>query len=250
MLKKCTWLFALLFTLATGLSSAFAQPVGNTKLMGTAWVLESLNSKLPVLEAQITLEFRTWVLGGWDGCNWYGGPYKARPKSFEAGAMMQTLMGCGGAVARQEKAYKRMLYKIAAYRVKGNRLELYNDAGKVTLQFKQRVELPMNPAELPGTEWQLRTFKGKNLPDDVLVTLEFPEAKVFEGVSGCADYTGNYIAKGNNIKLNGGRDYSRCDEELKGAYSFIFGEVTDYQLKGDKLELLTDKGETYLFVPR
>ena len=111
MLKKCTWLFALLFTLATGLSSAFAQPVGNTKLMGTAWVLESLNSKLPVLEAQITLEFRTWVLGGWDGCNYYGGPYKARPTSLEVGPGLKvTMMGYSKVYERQANAYESALY--------------------------------------------------------------------------------------------------------------------------------------------
>ena len=136
MLKKHAWLFALLFTLATGLSSAFAQPVGNTKLMGTAWVLESLNSKPPVLEAQITLEFRTWVLGGWDGCNWYGGPYKAGQTRFtiEPG-LKSTMMGCGKVWGRQVDAYGNALYKAATYRMNGDRLELLDGAGTVTLTF-------------------------------------------------------------------------------------------------------------------
>lgn len=251
-LIKRAVLVTFLLTLPTGLSSALAQPVGNIKLDETEWVLESLNGKLLSLETPVTLEFRKRALGGWDGCNYYGGPYRAGPTSFEIvnPGIVSTMMGCGnGAVPKQSSRYGSLLYETVNYRVKGNHLEFLSDAGKVTLQFAKKVELPMNPAELSGTRWRLRTFESKDLPSNILVTLEFPKAESFKVVAGCLNYTREYIAEGNDIRFTEGNyDYTRCDEELEDVYPLSVSVITDYQLKGDTLELLTDKGETYLFI--
>ncbi len=132
-----------LLTLYAGLSNVLAQPVGNVRFTGTTWTLESLNGNPLLPETNITLEFSRWSLGGWDGCNYYGGPYKARLIHFEISpGFGSTMMGCIKSWEQQANRYTNALYEAANYRVVGNRLELLDGANAVILTFARGGETP------------------------------------------------------------------------------------------------------------
>ncbi len=121
------------------------------------------------------------------------------------------------------------------YRVTGDRLELVNSKNEVTLTFTfiQKPQLPMNPADLVGTKWQLRAVSGEDISADALVTLN------------------RYTAEGDDIWFGEHyNNYARCRDggELDGIEAKLtVSGVTDYRLSGTELELLTYSGDTFLF---
>ncbi len=85
------------------------------------------------------------------------------------------------------------------------------------------------------------------------VTLDFPAAGIFNGILGCIDYSGKYIAEGDDIWFTEHHhDYVRCgDGELDGIEAeLMVSGVTDYRLSGTELELLTYSGDALLFTAR
>lgn len=230
-----------------------AQPTDVTsELDGTEWVLESIGGQSLVEDTNITLEFDDEKISGYSGCNFYGGGYTIDKESLKFLGIGTTMIGCDGPVAQQETRYLTAFGydESVAYRRSEGRLELEGDDG-VQLIFVEQPQLLMNPADLIGTAWLLQTLNGAALASDEPVTLTFPAAGTFRGVLGCIDYSGKYIAEGDDIWFaEHGYAYTRCQngDELEGVEVEVsVGGVTDYRLGDGKLELLTYSGDTFLF---
>ena len=129
-------------------------PVGETErpgtsadLVGTQWVLVSLNGNSLIEATNITLNFEKGVLGGFMGCNGYGGgPDSGKYTATDDGTLtipheiavtVQLCLEPKG-IMEQEAAYIEALRSAAAYRVVDDRLEIDNDAGETILVFVRK----------------------------------------------------------------------------------------------------------------
>jgi heat shock protein HslJ len=112
-------------------------PAQSAALLDTEWVLISLNGSALIEGTEITLSFGEASLDGSAGCNTYGGSYTASEDSLRLSGVYATEMACPEpkGIMEQEKAYLEALNAADRYRVDGDRLEVYDEAGAQILAF-------------------------------------------------------------------------------------------------------------------
>ena len=96
------------------------------ELVGTEWTLKSLNGQDLVKGTRITLDFDKDFVRGNSGCNSYGGKVTMRNgvMKVKAPGFETTLIGCPGAIGRQENDYLDTLANGSEYRLEDDRLEI------------------------------------------------------------------------------------------------------------------------------
>jgi heat shock protein HslJ len=119
-------------------------PVEAPDLVGTEWVLTSLNGEGLIEGSEITLFFEETVLGGSMTCNGYGGgPDSGKYVATDDGtldilrplAVTAQLCSSPEGVMEQEAAYIEALLSAATYRVMVDRLEINDADGETILVF-------------------------------------------------------------------------------------------------------------------
>ena len=112
-------------------------PAQSAVLLDTEWMLVSLNGNALIEGKDITLRFGEGSLEGSGGCNTYGGSYTASEDSLRLSGVYATEMACmePKGIMDQERAYLNALNAAVRYRVDGDRLELYDEAGAQILAF-------------------------------------------------------------------------------------------------------------------
>ena len=159
---------------ACGSAEPDQSPAEGAALPGTEWALTSLNGEALIEGSQITLGFGDASIEGSAGCNSYGGTYAATEDSLHLSDLNWTEIGCmePEGILEQEMAYLNVLHAVASYRVDAGQLELYDEAGTLTLVFGPRGAEP--PAQA-GTEPGGAGSSGS--PDSALVAaIEAPES--------------------------------------------------------------------------
>ena len=223
------------------------RPEPRRSLAGTEWRLVSLQGAELASGSNVTLEIDEGRLGGFAGCNWYGGEYVAEDGRLEVGPTEGTARGCEDlAVEEQEAAYLRSLGEVASYRVSEGQLVLEDPRGRDLLRYARHVPLPMDPDELVGTEWRLVSSDGAPPPVGVAVVLRFGASSI-EGFAGCRGLTGTYGARGERIHVTSlAMSETACANQalLEVEHRFIsnLSEASRYRLGDGRLELLTDSG--------
>lgn len=225
-------------------------------LEGSEWVLQELNGSPLIAGSNITLEFAGGEVSGYAGCNAYGGPYTLEAASLAIPQVGMTRRACPepAGVMEQENAFAQALHSSATYTAQGDRLELADSSGQVVLAFARQATANLDPAELVGTAWQL-TAQGEAAVAGTTITLRFDSATELSGQLGCAAYTGNYQARGDDIGLSFlAMDYAGCPDPnapqltaQESAYLDSLDWLTDYRLGGRQLEILTAQGVTLRF---
>ena len=170
---------ALLLAVALGgcgtLRSLFGRPaeVGDSE-----WILQSLNGKPLVEDSNITLSFDKGRAGGYAGCNWYGWNYRPSGPTPQVPEVTITVRLCSepAGVMEQEQEYVEALRQMKAFEVQGDRLLVKDAEDEAILVFQRRQALPLDPAKLVGTRWQLQTMAGESLLDGSQITLRFDRA--------------------------------------------------------------------------
>lgn len=101
-------------------------------------------------------------------------------------------------------------------------------------------------AALPiGSQWQVVTLSGAPVPEEVVVTIERPEANVIAGSSGCNRYNGHLAARDGHVaigELAGTR--MMCPPpamQVETAFHSVIGAVTGLRQTGETLELIADQ---------
>ena len=110
-------------------------------LEDTQWTLTLLNGRSLVTNTNITLEFEEKEVGGFAGCNQYGGRYSATSTgALSVGDLAKTEQLCLGppGVMGQEETYVKAFIDARGYRIRDKRLELENAEGKTILIFEWR----------------------------------------------------------------------------------------------------------------
>ena len=112
-------------------------PEENDVLPDSEWVLTWLNGDALIEGTEITLNFEETSLDGSAGCNTYGGSYTASEGSLSLSGVYATEMGCPEpqGILDQEQAYLNALNAAASFQVDGERLEVYDESGALTLAF-------------------------------------------------------------------------------------------------------------------
>ena len=234
------------------------EPPVDPALDDTEWVLTSLNSNTLLEGSNITLNFAEGGVGGFAGCNRYGGEYTvANEGTLTIGEMVITLMDCQTpeGILEQERAYIEALRNAAAYRVMDDRLEIANAAGEMTLVFTMKEEFPMDPSDLVGTAWQLVSMDGRSPVEGSTITFAFHNENQVSGSAGCRGYVGGYEASGDDIRFPWlAMIGAACLEQealmrQEGHYTDHLSWATNYRLNEGQLELFTARGEMLVFEP-
>jgi heat shock protein HslJ len=112
-------------------------PAPDSRLLDTEWELVSLNGGALIEGRVITLRFAEASLEGSGGCNTYGGSYTASEDRLSVTGVYATEMACmePEGIMDQEQAYFQVLNTVTRYRVDGDQLELYDEAGSPILAF-------------------------------------------------------------------------------------------------------------------
>ena len=244
-------------------------PTTTSALDGTAWVLTSLNGDSLVKGTNITLDFAEGRLGGFAGCNGYGGGGNGgRYIATDDGvltipqiAVTVQLCPTPEGVMEQETAFISALRDAVAYRSMEDRLEIHDSAGETTLVFARNEESAMDPRDLVGTKWRLLSRNGNSPLEGSTITLAFHNAYRVGGHAGCRGYIATYEASGDDIKfpvLGMTGSSEKCSEASlvqEGAYTTSLEWATGYRLgeaclptgPEGQLEILTARGEVLLF---
>jgi heat shock protein HslJ len=225
-------------------------------LVDTEWVLSLLRGQVPLPDSRLTLRVNTDGLGGYTGCNEYGGEFESASGGvLKSGPIWRTAAGCAtAALGQQEEAYVQALDEAASYRLLDDRLEIANERGETILVYARKVEQVMDPGDLVGTIWQLVQMDGQEWSGDQAATLAFHTPHLAGGHGGCSHYVATYQATGDDLRfLYMGMLGTGCDDTPRlareGDYLHMLGSTRDYRLGPERLQLETLQGRVLLFAP-
>ena len=224
-------------------------------LRGTKWVLSSLSGQPPLARSRVTIEFETDSASGYGGCNWYGGPYRLSGRNLSFEEVGSTSRGClsPSGVEEQERQYLEALRRIRGYRIDGDRLRLQDATGSSLLEFTRRVPFGMNPADLVGTSWTLRSLDGAAPIGTRPIRITFSTADTIRGFAGCRDFESKYSAEQDRIGVSETRmGATECHAgdavlEQEGTFTTDLSEAEHYRLTPDRLEIFTAPGRVLVF---
>ena len=236
-----------------GESPVPGRPVNASDLDGTEWIVSSLNDRPLIAGSNITMSFDPESVGGYDGCNWYGSHYTMTDTTVKFESVEATARACGSpaGVMQQEAAYHATLRAVAAIRIVGERLVMADRAGADILTAVPRIRSAMNPADLVGTAWRLRSVNDSATADSSM-TLTLSTAGELTGFAGCRAYTGTYLARGDHIGVTSiAMTTTECNDRgaalREGRFTTDLSEASYYRLTVDTLEIVTAPGHRLLF---
>jgi heat shock protein HslJ len=223
------------------------------RLLLAEWELTSFGTRPPIAGSRIALVFDEMSLGGYSGCNWYGGGYEASGKSLRVSGLMGTERACADpqGVMEQESRYLAALAKSELFQATQDELIVVADNG-ISLRFRRVPRLDMNPADLVETRWLLETISGARPLPGSQITLHFDDGRM-SGHAGCRGYTGTYVARRDAIHFTSvSMTTTDCAAgeallQQEGEYTTALSETSRYVLRQDALELHTVGGGVLMF---
>jgi heat shock protein HslJ len=131
--------------------SASSEPAFRASVSGVDWELMELDGKTAPTGAgrhRATLRFEpdTARVGGFAGCNRFGGPYATSGDSLRFGSLVSTMMACTDGM-ELESDYLAALQATRRYELSSTQLKLIGPAGPVARFSRQIPE----PARSPDT---------------------------------------------------------------------------------------------------
>lgn len=129
----------LILVTSTGCGNVGTNP-NVSELVGTSWIITSLN-EAPLIEGtQITISFEDGKLTGSSGCNIYGSPYTATNTMITANGVNNSTKLCElpEGIMQQEEIYLDAFSEPLTYEIEDNHLTLTN--GKLVMKFSSLSE--------------------------------------------------------------------------------------------------------------
>jgi heat shock protein HslJ len=131
---------AVLFAVFILGCSSSGSPGDKSPLTGTEWILFEMDGVKyePASGKNVTMIFDGTAkkMGGKAPCNTYGSAYTKSANKISFGNVFSTEMACGELEA--ESAYYKILPKVFAYQISGDKLYLFDSGGMVILRFKAK----------------------------------------------------------------------------------------------------------------
>ena len=235
------------------------------ELTDRRWTAITLRDRPILTGSRITMEATASSLGGYGGCNWYGGDYSLTGATLAVGPMTQSARACTQpeGTTEQESAYLQLLRQAVRHQRVGDTLRLFDRSGALLVVYHGSARLAMRPEDLENTRWTLADWSDArritaSRPTSGLgpprLTLAFENGRM-RGFAGCRNFTGSYRAEGDVI---GFPTLSMVEMdcaspgmlELEGRFTTALSESSTYRLdKGRRLELYTPGGDTLVFTP-
>jgi heat shock protein HslJ len=231
-------------------------------LEGTEWRLETavtfhdeVVSALPVPgDLDVTLLLEDGQLGGFNGCNSYGGEYTlANGELRIAGdSLFQTLIACLDEIPSQlETQMMTGLHEMESYDIIGDRLTITYPGGELIFTPKTASEaLP-----LEGIEWRLETAVQTEgdvvaallVPDELAVTLWLENGEL-SGFNGCNTYGGNYTLENGELHIDEVfQTLMDCGDnmatEVEAQMRLALPNMESYEITGNRLTITHPGGE-------
>ncbi len=131
----------MLFTAALVMGCNSSESSGDkSPLTGTEWVLYEMDGVKyePASGKSVTLKLdsKEKNVNGKAPCNTYGGPYTKSSNKLSFGNLFSTEMACDE--LDKENTYFKMMQKVFAYQISGDKLYLFDSTGMVILRFKAK----------------------------------------------------------------------------------------------------------------
>lgn len=222
---------------------------------GTEWALVSLDGAEPISGTRVTLGFTAGTLEGFAGCNRYAASYTLKSGKFNIPEISSTAEGCltPQGVLDQEAAYLNILSGVDQIKLADrNTLEMRNTARDAVLVFRRELQLEIDPADLEGTSWALRSLAGNPPLKGTSPTLQFKNGTI-HGTAGCRTFTASYQAGADHLQLlmlEMNEIGCLKPEPFRDQENQLLDRLDDlykYGLSGETLELITVQGETLTY---
>lgn len=143
-----------------GLQRLPDKPVTRASLKDSRWVVQRIDNVPTLPTTRITVEFAEGGLGGYDGCNWYGGSYAA-PDALAITEIMGTAIGCAEPVRKQSRQLSKAFSELHTGRRKGTNLLLLDRSGQVRLVLAPLPDRGEQAGNLANTQWRLIGTNGR-----------------------------------------------------------------------------------------
>ena len=223
---------------------------GETPLMNTVWVLQSMGSPSNPTRVEsgmiITAMFSPeGELSGTSGCNNYFAGYTVKDNQISIQQAGSTMRACTQGM-EQEAAYLKALEGAETFQITGVRLEITYDGGAGVLVYSS-LSLP-----LENTLWTLVAMNGTpNTIGLVPTTALFdpgaePGKGSVGGVAMCNNYNGGYTVAEDQLTVTDvASTMIRCPDTVMQAettYLELLGTAQTYQVFGQTLIVTSEKG--------
>jgi heat shock protein HslJ len=225
-------------------------------LADTNWVLSSLDGRLPLPGAALTLQLdKDGAATGSDGCNQFRATYSRNENklTFKQPAA-GTMIACSEPVMKQSALYLNALAKTTEYMATERALILFG-GNEILATFVAEAQ------GLSDTAWDVINFNnGRNavvgvLPETELTALFGADGSV-TGSAGCNEYVATYAAISNTIKINTPGTTLRFCAEPKGVmdqeFEFLnaLASAATYNITGDVMQMRTADDQLALIMTR
>ncbi|MBN2239114.1 MAG: META domain-containing protein [Dehalococcoidales bacterium] len=189
------------------------------------------------------------------GCNDYLGYFTAKGNAIRFSGGIWSMLSCEKAILAQDKAYIACLNKADTYSIQSDTLTIFDRSGRAVLLFERKPHYPMDPADLPGTIWNLFSVNGKQVSGNETGTIRFEnDWGTLCGSDPVNDYTMRYKARGDAIVFlsseverkilpSGQRAYGT------GSHIWFLSRLVSYRIINGQLEIYTADKDTLLFKP-
>lgn len=225
-------------------------------LAGTNWVLSSLDGRLPLPGAVLTLQLaKDGAATGSDGCNQFRTTYTQKDSSltFKQPAA-STLMACPEPVMKQSALYMDALAKTTTFMATERVLILFG-GNEILATFVTESQ------GLADTAWDVINFNNGRgavvsvLPETELTVLFGADGSV-TGSAGCNEYVASHLAISNTIKISAPGTTLRFCAEPKGImdqeFEFLnaLESAATYNITGDVMQMRTADDQLALIMTR
>jgi len=220
-----------------------------TVLDGSLWRLvffsDGQTDESALTNSLILVSFNNGEIGGYAGCNHFGGPFVTEGETITSVEAASTQRLClDEAVMAQEAALLGGLSTATSYAIEGDNLTIHHSGGSIGFS---KVA---SPADSLGTEWRLQAFglgtDAQPLVSGTTVTLTFNEDGTVSGSAGCNTFNGPYTLNGTTLTIDElAQTRMACDEPiLTQETNFInaLRSARQTAVDGDLLYIVHDDG--------
>jgi heat shock protein HslJ len=209
-------------------------------LMAAGLDLDGLENGVP------SLRFEAGKLGGFSGCNDYGGPYVAGPRAIEIPVeqLFSTAIGCQPPASDVESAFHEALGRVEAWRVEADELVLLDGRDDELLRFEIAT---------PVGSWFLLDWIEQPLPGTRVTATFSPDGKL-TGSAGCNSYGGSYTSDRGALEIS---EIAKTDMLCKGPAGVMEQETkflealasaTEYSVNNEVLYLRRADGKPVAYL--
>ena len=138
-MKILTAFIVILMSVAAYGCSSSGSTDGKSPLTGTEWSLIEMDGVMYEQGSKnVTMIFdgSAKKMSGKAPCNTYGSTYTKSANKISFGNVFSTEMACGE--METESVYYKILPKVYAYQISGNKLYFFDSGGMVILRFKAK----------------------------------------------------------------------------------------------------------------